>query len=60
GQVRHATVTLGRRGTAEGTEMVLVEGLAEGSQVLAGSVGPLREGTVVLRSKSQPSNVQGR
>jgi RND family efflux transporter MFP subunit len=46
-QVRHLTVTLGARGQADGQEMVAVSGLPEGSTVLAGAVGPLREGTVV-------------
>ena len=59
-QVSHATVTLGRRGIADGVEMVLIEGLAAGSEVLAGSVGPLREGTSVLRTASPQPHVQGR
>lgn len=47
GQVRHVGVPLGARGRAAGQEMVAVRGLAEGAQVLAGAVGPLREGTAV-------------
>jgi hypothetical protein len=59
-RIRHATVTLGRHGISDGTEMVVVEGLVEGSPVLAGSVGQLREGTTVLRGKAMQTNVQGR
>ena len=46
-QVRHVSVTPGARGQAAGQEMVAVAGLPEGSLVLAGTVGPLREGTSV-------------
>lgn len=46
-QVRHIRVSLGARGLAAGQEVVAVEGLPEGSLVLAGAVGPLREGTLV-------------
>ncbi len=47
GKVLHKNVTLGNRGEADGELMVVVSGLAEGSQVLRGNVGQLREGTVV-------------
>ena len=51
-QVRHVPVTPGARGTAGGRSLVAVSAitagtLAEGSQVLAGTVGPVREGTAV-------------
>ena len=46
-QVRHVSVTLGVRGQAGGLDMVAIAGLPEGSTVLAGAVGPLREGTQV-------------
>ncbi|MDP3700415.1 MAG: efflux RND transporter periplasmic adaptor subunit [Hylemonella sp.] len=46
-QVRHVSVTLGARGQAKGLDMVAISGLPEGSAVLAGAVGPLREGTAV-------------
>jgi multidrug efflux system membrane fusion protein len=46
-QVRHLGVKLGARGQAAGQDMVAVNGLPDGSQVLTGSVGPLREGTLV-------------
>ncbi len=51
-QVRHIPVTPGVRGTAGSRSLVAVNAvtagtLAEGSQVLAGTVGPVREGTAV-------------
>jgi RND family efflux transporter MFP subunit len=51
GQVVHVGVTLGGRGDADGTEMVGVSGIAEGAEVLAGSVGTVREGTLVKRGQ---------
>lgn len=45
GQVQHQTVTLGARGDVDGQPMVAVQGVAEGAQVLAGTVGTVREGT---------------
>lgn len=47
GRVAHQTVQLGIRGDADGTPMVEVKGLAEGTPVLAGAVGALRAGTAV-------------
>ena len=46
-QIVHAGVELGARGEAEGEPMVEVKGIAEGATVVAGAVGPLREGTPV-------------
>ena len=46
-QVRHVPVALGVRGQAAGQDMVAVSGLPAGSQVLAGSVGALRDGASV-------------
>lgn len=46
-QVRHVSVSLGLRGRVADQELVAVTGAPEGSRVLAGSVGPLREGTQV-------------
>ncbi|MFN7882042.1 MAG: efflux RND transporter periplasmic adaptor subunit [bacterium] len=58
-QVRHVGVTLGARGQAAGTEWVAVTGLPAGSVVLAGAVGPLREGTPVsLGGQPSPLSVQ--
>lgn len=58
-QVRHASVSLGARGQASGQDMVVVSGLPEGSLVLAGTVGPLREGTAVRSAAAAPA-AQGR
>jgi RND family efflux transporter MFP subunit len=46
-QVRHIRVSLGARGIAGDQEVVAVNGVPPGSLVLAGAVGPLREGTLV-------------
>lgn len=47
GKVVHRTVQPGARGDAGGETVVAVPGLAAGTVVIAGAVGPLREGTVV-------------
>ena len=47
GKVAHKPVTLGARGESDGLPMVALTGVADGAQVLAGSVGPLRQGPVV-------------
>ena len=47
GQVVHQTVVTGTRGDFEGQTMVAIEGVAEGTQILAGSVGAVRAGTLV-------------
>lgn len=54
-RVRHASVTLGARGQVAGEDVVAVSGLAEGAKVLGGSVGPLREGTLVRYTAGQPA-----
>jgi RND family efflux transporter MFP subunit len=51
GQIKHAPVTLGVRGFANGQTVVAVSGLAEGADVLSGVVGPVREGTLARRSQ---------
>ena len=51
-QVRHVSVTLGPRGRANNQDLVAVSGLPAGSLVLAGSVGPLREGTAVRQTSA--------
>jgi hypothetical protein len=48
-QVVHQTVALGARGQADGETLVAVSGIAEGSTVLSGTVGPVREGTQIRR-----------
>lgn len=47
GRIAHRTVETGMRGHAEGQTMVAVRGIDDGATVIAGSVGPLREGTAV-------------
>lgn len=46
-QVVHRPVEPGARGEADGQPYVVVKGLADGAQVVAGSVGLLRAGTAV-------------
>ncbi len=47
GSVRHVAVTLGARTQVEGQTLVVVSDLPEGTQVLAASVGAMREGVPV-------------
>ena len=47
GKVQHLTVTLGARSEVDGQTLVSLTGLPEGASVLAGTVGMLREGTLV-------------
>jgi hypothetical protein len=51
GQLVHAPVTLGVRGEAMGQAMVEVGGIAQGSEILSGTVGLVREGTQVKRKQ---------
>jgi hypothetical protein len=46
-RIVHKTVTPGARGETGGEAMVAVGGVAENAVVLAGAVGPVREGTGV-------------
>ena len=47
GKVAYRSVELGARGTADGTDVVAVKGLADNSVVILGNIGALREGTAV-------------
>ena len=47
GQVVHKSVELGMRNTAGGEMLVAVKGLADGTPVIRGNIGILREGTQV-------------
>jgi RND family efflux transporter MFP subunit len=47
GKLVHITVRTGERSEGEQQNMVAVTGLAEGAQVLSGSVGAVREGVLV-------------
>lgn len=58
GQVAHQQVTLGVSGERDGLPMVEVKGLAAGSEVLLGSVGALRAGTLVTRAKADAPKTQ--
>lgn len=51
GKISHAIVTLGARGEANGQTVVAVTGIADNAEVLSGTVGPVREGTLVQRSQ---------
>lgn len=46
-KVVHQLVEMGGRGEVEGQTMVAVKGVAENAMVIAGTVGPLRDGTAV-------------
>ena len=46
-RIAHKTVQTGARGQADDEVMVAVQGLAAGSVVVKGSIGPLRQGTAV-------------
>jgi RND family efflux transporter MFP subunit len=52
GRVLHQPVTLGAAGERQGVAMVAVQGITEGAEVLLGTVGALREGTLVTRAKA--------
>ena len=47
GRVQHLSVVLGARSEVDGQTLVSLTGLPEGATVLAGTVGMLREGTLV-------------
>lgn len=57
-QVVHQTVEVGARGEIDGQTMVSVRGLPENSAVIRGTVGTLREGTMV-KLTSPPAPQQG-
>lgn len=50
GRIAHRTVETGLRGQVDGQTMVAVSGIEDGAVVVAGSVGPLRQGTAVRLS----------
>jgi RND family efflux transporter MFP subunit len=47
GRIVHRGVQTGQRGQVDGQTLVAVRGVEDGAVVVAGSVGPLREGTAV-------------
>ncbi|HUR88915.1 MAG TPA: efflux RND transporter periplasmic adaptor subunit [Ramlibacter sp.] len=54
-QVVHKSVDAGARGEFEGEMMVAIKGVAAGTTVIKGSLGPLREGTQVKFTTLPPS-----
>jgi multidrug efflux system membrane fusion protein len=46
-RIAHRAVQTGQRGQVDGQTLVAVRGVEDGAVVVAGSVGPLREGTAV-------------
>jgi len=56
-QVAQRTLSLGQRGQAGGVEAVeVLQGLAAGDRVLAGSLGAMRDGTSVRLSDAPPAS----
>jgi len=54
-KVQHMTVSIGLRSEIDGQTMVAVDGVAEGTLVLAGPVGVLRANTLVQLGASAPT-----
>ncbi|VTU29379.1 Macrolide-specific efflux protein MacA precursor [Variovorax sp. PBS-H4] len=52
GRIAHRQVKTGARGQVGGQTLVTVQGIDDGAVVVAGSVGPLREGTAVRLAPS--------
>jgi RND family efflux transporter MFP subunit len=50
-KISHTIVTLGARGEVNGQTMVAVTGISDRAEVLSGTVGPVREGTLVKRGQ---------
>lgn len=55
GLVRHVVVQTGARSEGDRQSLVAVTGLAEGAQVLSGSVGPVRDGVPVVFTATAPA-----
>ncbi|MBN9408838.1 MAG: efflux RND transporter periplasmic adaptor subunit [Burkholderiales bacterium] len=54
GRVVHRPVKLDARGVDDGEPVVAVTGVPDGAELLAASVGPLREGSAVRRAGAAP------
>jgi len=54
GRIAYADVRTGARALVDGQAWVAVEGLPEGALVVAGRIGPLREGTAVAVARPAP------
>ena len=59
-RIRHQTVELGARGELEGQTLVAIKGLAENARVVAGSVGPLRDDTLVKFTSAPAAAASGK
>ncbi len=53
-QVQHQTVELGARGEVDGQTMVAIKGVAENAKLVSGTVGTLRDGTLVRFTTPKP------
>ncbi|MCW5237036.1 efflux RND transporter periplasmic adaptor subunit [Verminephrobacter eiseniae] len=56
GQVVHVPVQTATRAVVDGQTLVAVEGVAEGTPVIAGRIGLLREGTAAVSAASAPAS----
>ena len=54
GRIAYAEVKTGVRSVRNGQTWVAIEGVAEGTEVVAGRIGPLREGTAVTAARPAP------
>ena len=54
GRIAYADVKTGVRSVRNGQTWVAIEGVAEGTEVVAGRIGPLREGTAVTAARPAP------
>ncbi len=54
GRIAYADVKTGVRSVRNGQTWVAIDGVAEGTEVVAGRIGPLREGTAVTAARPAP------
>ena len=54
GRIAYADVKTGVRSVRNGQTWVAIEGVAEGTEVVAGRIGPLREGSAVTAARPAP------
>ena len=59
-RIRHQTIELGARGELDGQTLVAIKGLSENTRVVAGSIGPLRDGTTVKFSTAPAAAASGK
>ena len=53
GRIAHLPVTPGMRAVVQGQTLVAIDGVPAGTAVVAGRLGPLREGTAVAATTAQ-------